>query len=273
MHKVSRLSVEEALFNNHLVRQLAWVIRSTPLMVDLASHPSTHIVSKEICDFYLKKHLKWLKELDKNPAAVFDFMARQNYTRLGKYFEMLIEFWLRSSPHFELLLQNEQVYDNKTTIGEFDFVFYNKLFEKTEHWEVAVKFYLSNGISDEWNNYIGPNANDNLALKMMRSIDKQLLLSSHPAAQKLLREKEIHIDSTSLFMKGYLVYPWGSTAKSIAKFAHAQHEQFDWLRINELGKPFFKNQFWVILPKLYWLGQNNLPFGELIVYDEKICFW
>ena len=85
---------------------------------------------------------------------------------MGDYFEKLVALWLQLNDHYQHIQQRLTVYYNERTIGEFDFIFTDHKTGSSQHWEVAVKFYLEYFDGEDYQ-FLGPNAKDSLDKKMI----------------------------------------------------------------------------------------------------------
>jgi len=129
----------------------------------------------------LFNQLNGLKQfhLDNNEIVDFDFKKLdiiENLT-LGKRVERFFEFYINQSKNYELVKNNIQIIHNKHTLGELDFIIYDKTAQKYLHIEHIYKFYLyDDGIVNEIDRYIGPNRNDTFDKKLEKLKNKQLPL-------------------------------------------------------------------------------------------------
>ncbi|HFU75616.1 MAG TPA: DUF1853 family protein, partial [Arcobacter sp.] len=88
---------------------------------------------------------------------------------LGKRVEQFFQFYLSHSKRYNIIKQNIQIIHNKNTIGEIDFILYDKLKMKTIHLELVYKFYLYDStFNDGFHGYIGPNRDDTLVKKITK---------------------------------------------------------------------------------------------------------
>ena len=104
-------------------------------------------------------------------------LARPSPNRLGFHFEGLLSFWLTDGfAHgyhpYEILASNVQLYCGKQTSGELDLVLYNHQQQLTEHWELAIKFFMGS-VPFAPVNWVGINSKDNLQRKMTHMQTKQ----------------------------------------------------------------------------------------------------
>ncbi|WP_227429935.1 DUF1853 family protein [Psychrobacter sp. I-STPA6b] len=103
-------------------------------------------------------------------------MSRPSPHRLGFHFEGLLHFWLvdgfeQGLHQLQLLAHNIQLYRDKQTVGELDFIIHNHQTGNIEHWELAVKFFLGSPPYD-YANWVGINSKDTLHRKMLHMQQK-----------------------------------------------------------------------------------------------------
>lgn len=107
----------------------------------------------------------------RRPEVLPDLNLRQ---KLGHLFEDALASLLVASHKVDLLHQNLQLRDeNRTTVGEMDFLIRHRSNSALVHLELATKFYLAvetpSGIT-----LPGPDARDNYFRKLARLRDHQL---------------------------------------------------------------------------------------------------
>ncbi|OEF24025.1 DUF1853 family protein [Vibrio rumoiensis] len=95
-------------------------------------------------------------------------------SRLGFWYQHLCMQHFQSHPDYQLLAEEIQLNHNGRTLGAIDFIVENQLDQTTEHWEVAIKFYLL--FEGLW---YGPNSKDRLDLKLSHMLEHQLEMSRH----------------------------------------------------------------------------------------------
>lgn len=138
---------------------LCWAINSPALIsgADVAPTPSISIESID------QEHLA-------------DFLSYQDAVhRVGRYFEQLIEYWLRHVRLVEVVATGLQLKEGKITVGEIDFLYRDES-DVLVHMEATVKFFLCvPGMQPS--EFPGPNARDNFEAKSNKLFDKQLLAS------------------------------------------------------------------------------------------------
>ncbi len=141
-------------------------------------------------------------------------------TALGRYAERLLAAWFRINPNYELLEANFQLIENNITLGEIDFLLWEKENEKAIHLEFALKYYLKTEQNGRVR-YIGPKGKDNLEGKAKKLVDNQLQqLKDHI---NLLPPKLRDFQYQSrLMLKGFIFHP------------HTRAEDQLWIKRSEI---------------------------------------
>lgn len=193
-------------FKHQAVRDMAWAISSPPLM----SQQSQHCIWPQSQWFQqvMEESLLWFKEVDQDPSELVELLASQKDRRLGKYFETLWLFWLKHYPRYEMVENNVQINIEGETLGEIDFILFDKVEKKTVHWELAIKFYLGEGDTCNMCNWHGPNRRDRLDKKVEHLLNRQSILSRDARVVQWLAGQGIKIDSCAVVLKGRLYFPW-----------------------------------------------------------------
>lgn len=240
-----------------------WAIKSPPLL---------HTMDNRFPD------TQWYAQL---PLDDFDIVwpapPDWNRFRLGIQFERLWQTAIEEMPGYRLLASNLAVRDHQRTLGEFDLIIDHQ--GDTQHWELAVKFYLGTGDLTKPENWFGPSPEDRLDLKTNRLSTHQLLLAKLPEAKKLLDGKNITpVKQAYCLVKGRLFYPWQSftdPARAFPICASASHLKGWWMSL-----PDFKHRFsntserWIYLSKYLWLSTitetNNLPVLNYLETLERL---
>jgi len=160
----------------------------------------------------LFKELNGLKqfELDMNEIEDFD-LRKLNITKkltLGNRAERFFEFYINQSKNYDLIKNNIQIINNKHTIGELDFIIYDKKEEKYLHIEHIYKFYLyDDSITNEIDRYVGPNQNDTLVKKLDKLQNKQLPLLYKDETKEYLGDIDINSLEQKVCFKGNIYLP------------------------------------------------------------------
>jgi len=250
-----------ALKNLHLQR-IWWAINSPSLL----DYP-------QVTDYILHAQHEGelaailLKE-DENPTAVDAHFASLGPMPMGRYFEQLLFYILERDPHYEILAENRQLFEGKITIGELDLVVRNNDSGLTEHWEIALKFYLQVENNPAPVHMLGPSTKDNLQKKLVKLMQAQL-----PLSQKAEIQKEFPALQAKLFVKGIFFYPWQKPACT-SEGVNPQHGQGAWLKLDEMEALQSLGTAWLLKSKPAWIGGETYSQAkDLLTFAEvkKAC--
>ncbi len=228
----------------------------------------------------------WLDWLDDKPQALLQHRSEQRSTRLGIYFEQLLSFYFAHYPRFDLIAKNLQVNDNKRTLGEYDFIVYDKKQDSHYHIEVEIKFYTKrtsntpiphNAPYHDWHHWIGPNQRDSLGLKMRRLLQHQLRLYDTPAGNTAATALNIENLESKLLLTGRLYQH--ITEKPTQKPQHSDYSDDGiafWLHPSEITR-YLKASSYIVLPRQLWLSDithqdildGQLPCLSIEEIDQK----
>jgi uncharacterized protein len=235
---------------NHLndpdVRTLAWLLDAPDLLDPEAPQWQGRVATLGAVDQAVDD---WLCMLDQAPAELRHFLGAQPFARLGRHAEKLMAFYLQWQGR--LVAHGVQVRAEKSsTIGEFDFLLRDDtagtaLF----HWEFATKLYLleASGDGHQADYFVGPNLADTLGAKIRKIMDRQLLLSQHPAAQNILPAP---VTAAQALVKGWLFYH-GRTPLQPPGISRAHCRGF-WCSLDEFDNLAAEHA--ILLPRLSWLA-------------------
>ena len=248
------------LRNPH-VRSLAWLLDAPDLFDHYAPCWEGRIA--RLGDAVAETDHDLLLSLERDPSPLLKALALSPHTRLGRYAESLMAFYLQTQGVLEkhgLQIRD----DNKRTIGEFDFLV--RIREEIVHWEFATKFYLlepgGNGRDADY--FIGPNLADTLGAKMNKIFERQLLLSAHPAAQRML---QIPVSRAQAFVKGWLFYRRHASVPVMLEGLSAAHCRGYWCTHSEWREEFSgdatPDRRYVVLTRLQWLAPARMPKEEM----------
>lgn len=127
---------------------------------------------------------------------------------LGKRVELFFDALIKSSKRYENVLKNLQVIHNKNTLGELDFIIYDKKELKYIHIEMQYKFYIyDDSFQNEIDRYIGPNKNDTLVLKLQRLKNKQFPLLFKKESSSYLKDIDLNNIEQKILYKGNIFIP------------------------------------------------------------------
>lgn len=242
------------------VRDLAWCIGSPPLVTlqdDQYLWPDEAWYRHQVEGFAMD--LDTLDAGEDLARAEFD---RSRDNRLGAWFEFLLAKWLQRDSRYSLLARNVAVRralrkGGRETLGEMDFIVRNLEQGLTEHWEVAVKFYLGRPGVANAEQWVGPGQKDRLDLKLARIREHQLPLSATSGARELLAKKGIVVDRSRVIMKGRLFYPLATEIAPPAAAAPG-HLRGWWVRLHDFANAFGCQDWrWRRLARGEWLAPVN----------------
>jgi len=174
--------------------------------------------------------------------------------RLGIHFEKLFQRWLDTQIDYSTIAANLQIHGDGRTLGEFDLIVEGPT--GTEHWELAVKFYINQQYAADPKYWFGPDPADTLATKLNRLTDHQLKLPFQPDARALLEARGIKLSNQRSIMKGRLYHPWNayqSNQFQIPTVVNPNHCKGWWLDSENLSQLVGKRL--VYLDKSLWLSE------------------
>jgi hypothetical protein len=231
------------------VRDIAWLLFSPDLL--RSQPPSGMLAAPFESPDAVAATIDWLEVQDADPAALHLHVAAARVTRLGRYAECLLAWFLMYGPAARLVAANVPLRRNGITLGECDFLVETPTGRRL-HWELAVKCYLHAGDGrGELADYVGPNLQDRFDLKLAHLLDHQLRLSAREEFASLGHRGPW---DAQMFVKGWLFYRNGTNERDPAEIdpAHARgwwSTQADW--------PSFSSghaDAWIVLPRLEWLS-------------------
>ncbi|WP_193161651.1 DUF1853 family protein [Microbulbifer hainanensis] len=186
---------------------------------------------------------------------------RGSASRLGVYFENLWAFALAHHPDYQLLYRNLPLRADGRTLGELDFVVRHLPSDTTEHWEIAVKFYLQ--VDAKY--WVGPGLRDRLDIKLARMRDHQLPVIRTPATSALLQQQGIHIDRQWTLMPGRLFRPLTAPSPTLGDDINADCAGYWWATADQFLHHFApRNLRWAVMSKRTWLAprHGSLPDSQ-----------
>ncbi|MFD1215677.1 DUF1853 family protein [Microbulbifer celer] len=198
---------------------------------------------KHLGDFFQQPRTRATLE----PELVARLEQKRSH-RLGIYFENLWAFAFHHHPDYRLLARNLPIRNAGKTLGELDFVVEYLPDNVTEHWELAVKFYLQ--VGDCW---VGPGQRDRLDIKLARMADHQIPIARCAEAESTLAAQNVQLDRQWTLMPGRLFTPLDSTTPSEPGFWWADCTQFQ--------RHFSASPLSLLhLPKQAWLASCDLAY-------------
>jgi hypothetical protein len=240
------------------VRDLAWVIRSPFLICEEGQS-----YQDDFCQHHFKLMEDYLGYLDRKPSELFSVLGELRSPYLGHYFEKLCFFWVRKDPELKLIANNIQVKAKGRTLGEIDLIVESE--GRTEHWELAVKFYLATGNAKNFKDWVGPNPVDRFDLKLNKIKSRQLELSSTAEAARELEKYGISQLCKKYFIKGYLYYSLNKDQEPFI-MANPYHNRSWWLYEDQID--LLRNKELVRKEKRQWLSQNLFQEEDLVPFSR-----
>ena len=262
-------------FTHPEVRDLVWVISSPPLFNTLPKFPDVEVLDYCFFENEYSKLNKKLFELDSSPGDFTDFLQSKNTHLLGKYYESLIEYWLKISDDKELVSVNVQVHRGSNTIGEFDFIYRDLNRNQLVHLEAAGKFYLAYHNEKRWSNFVGPNPVDRLDNKIDKLFNHQIHLGDNRDAGEQLKRLGIEGKLTRQVMfKGYMFYhksKYISNTFIIPENSSSNHPGGWWVEYTEFPEfDFDSASRWRILERDRWIARASYAAGEVMNFNGLI---
>lgn len=241
-----------------MVRDLAWVLASPPLLAPVQRTPQKiRWLNTAWADRAWLSSEPWLAALDRDPAPLLHALAQDNDHRLGSYFESLLAFWLAwpANPLYRLIAHGLAIRSSQRTLGELDFLVEDRQSGEIQHWEVAVKFYLGIRAGRGRDNWIGPGMRDRLDLKVSHLLEHQLRLAATPVAAQLIRDMGLAPPVPVCLLKGRLFYPPQADRQTWApEAASPDHPTGWWMHQAEFLQRYGDSELrWIRLPKEHWL--------------------
>ncbi|MGZ0656625.1 DUF1853 family protein [Coraliomargarita sp. W4R72] len=173
--------------------------------------------------------------------------------KLGHLYEQALSRLLESSASLDLLASHLQVFaKGGRTLGELDFLLYDRVRERHIHLELAVKFYLAVKGAEGWQ-FPGPDPRDNWSRKLDRLCQHQLQLSQLPETRDMLCER-FGVESVE---PQQLIY--GCFFLPIANAEQPEPDQMAvaarigrWLYLSEWPQHFSEVEEVLLIPKPLW---------------------
>lgn len=165
-----------------------------------------------------------------------------------------MEVYLKQSTRFELLASQLQIHGAKSTLGELDFLLYDKKFETPIHLEMACKFYLLDTSSEEHTLWIGPNRRDSLPKKYEKWKTRQFPMLYHEITQKMLADLipyTVESFQQRCYLRAFLFIPEALDPRSLTP--SEQCSLVGTYRGKEALNELDPNAYYALPPKRHWL--------------------
>ncbi len=239
------------------VRDLAWLLLSADL---LRPQPPVGVLARPFdTPREAAATIDWLRAVDAAPDPLHRDLAATRITRLGRYAERLLAWFLQHGPAARLVAASVPLRRAGVTLGECDFLVQTQQGARL-HWELAVKCYLHAGegrarLAD----YVGPNLKDRFDLKLAHVLNHQLPLSAREEFASVGHQGPW---APRMFIKGWLFYRHGETPADPVELDPA-HGRGWWVTRGDW--PAFAAahaQSWRVLPRLEWLAPRRHERNE-----------
>lgn len=248
---------------------LAWAIGSTPL-ISKAPIESAYAFGHVWCQEQLASHEGFLFDLLHQPEHLIEYMQNSPSPLLGKRFERLLSFWFENSPQFEKVLENLQIFDGKTTLGEVDFLVKNLETNELWHIEAACKYYFGAKNANHYSHWLGPNGKDSLEQKW-QTLKNQLRIFESEQGKRLLQQFGLPKPKSILMLKGYFFQPFHLLGHyATPRHSHSQHNAGWYISEKEISALHGQLNQWHVLKHPHWLGPSFAADGELMAGSELV---
>ncbi|WP_062058810.1 DUF1853 family protein [Aquimarina longa] len=249
-----------------IVNEYLGFLNSAPLWLDET------LFEFSIFDF---KELSKTNILPSDTDTLLGINNNQNEV-LGKRIEHFFEHCILNSHRYSIISKNIQVFRDKITIGELDFILQDQLHNKIIHLELVYKFYVYDPqINIEMERWIGPNRKDTLLKKVAKLKTKQLPLLYKSETSHILESLHTHpthINQQVCYL-GALFVPLSLKNKNIP-FLNNQCIIGFWIKSKEFTKERYSAYSFNIPLKKDWIVNPKycttwFSFEEIIVHAYK----
>ena len=179
--------------------------------------------------------------------------------KLGHLYEEALEGLIKPTSGLTLIASHQQIFDAQgQTLGELDFILHDQLGDLVLHLELAVKVYLAVQTPGGWS-YPGPNASDNWHRKLKHMSERQLTMTRHPMAQKLLSEQYGITDiEPRQLIYGCLFMPIDQADEvPTPDYMAREGQRGKWLYASQWSDHFADSETLLIIPKPLWPVESS----------------
>ncbi|MDY8137333.1 DUF1853 family protein [Aquimarina sp. 2201CG5-10] len=174
---------------------------------------------------------------------------------LGKRIERFFEHCINESIHYRIISKNIQVFKDKITIGELDFLLQDVSNKKLIHVELIYKFYVYDpNIKEELERWIGSNRKDSLLQKVQKLKTKQLPLLFKQETKSILENLELDrsVIQQEVCYLGHLFVPLSYINKKIP-FLNNKCIVGYWIHLKDFTYDQYKDYLFHIPQKKDWV--------------------
>ncbi|OXJ17139.1 DUF1853 family protein [Burkholderia sp. HI2500] len=242
------------------VRDLGWLLASPSLLTAVPDAP----LARPWLDAVGQSAVEaWLAALDAQPEPLHRALDGFRPTRLGRYAECLLEYFLTHGPSLRLVAANLPLRSNGKTLGEVDFLV-DAPDGRRLHWELAVKCYLCAPVQAGASlaDFVGPNLVDRFDRKRRRLLEHQLRLGDRDGFARLGYGAP---SDAQMFIKGWLFYPHGAPLPPVSAEIAPDHPHGFWLTHAQWPAWAAAQRAgvaWSVLPRLAWLAPRLAAVGS-----------
>ncbi|VWC95575.1 hypothetical protein BLA18112_03627 [Burkholderia lata] len=237
------------------VRDLGWLLASPSLLTAVPDAP----LARPWLDTAGQSDVEaWLAALDAQPEPLHRALDGFRPTRLGRYAECLLEYFLTHGPSLRLVAANLPLRSNGKTLGEVDFLVDSPDGQRL-HWELAVKCYLCAPVQAGASlaDFVGPNLVDRFDRKRSRLLEHQLRLGDRDGFARLGYGAP---SDAQMFIRGWLFYSHGVPLPSVSAEIAPDHPRGFWLTHAQWPAWAAAQRAgvaWSVLPRLAWLAPRR----------------
>lgn len=189
---------------------------------------------------------------------------------LGKRVEYFFEYYIKHSHRYNIVNKNIQIIKDGSTLGEIDFILFDKINNRYEHVELVYKYYLYDiYFKKELDRYIGPNRNDTLLKKIDKLKNKQLPLLFNPATKEYISNINLENIKQSVCYKANVYIPLCFTSKTTPFFHNCEIRGFYIKREEFITQNVFKGFIYKIPHRYDWVCDEKLN-NDWISYNEAL---
>ena len=258
-----------------LIRDLLWLLSAPSLMTET---PGMRLIEGPLWGNTYPRTRGWLEELLADPDALSARLPSALSSpphQVGLYLEQLLLWWLSEASPYALLAHNLQLFGHREgrreTLGALDLLLRNPRGD-TEHWELAIKFYLEASPSGRWSAWVGANERDNLARKLGHMRRHQLPLSRRPEALARLRERGLAppVARRALLRGCFFSAPRSRGGGTAAPRGVGPVPFGRWLYPSALSEELSRwdSTRWRVLPRPHWMSPTICAQRECLGADE-----
>ncbi|MCX2719556.1 DUF1853 family protein [Lentiprolixibacter aurantiacus] len=182
--------------------------------------------------------------------------------RLGHQMEFIFLQCIARSEKYEIIAHNEALRESGRTLGEVDFILFDRKIKEYLHVELTFKFYIIDpDISEPIHRLMGPNRRDMFFTKLDKIRNEQLGQLSTPAGLSILEKLKLFDKKIvpQVCFKAQLFLPFGAEHGHIRPLNTACIAGY-WLRFDAFNSPEFKDGLYFIPYKYEW--PVNPSFNE-----------